>query len=216
MIGHWKLGFRIFKYIMDIFLIIFQFAILFFSIVIHEISHGSMALALGDSTAKDMGRLSFNPIKHFDLWGTFLLPIFLFISTQGRFSFGWAKPVPFNPFNLKNPKRDTGLVGLAGPLSNLIVACFFGILIRFSLFNETILSAFYLIVYLNLMLAIFNLIPIPPLDGSKILYAILPRSAEKFLFSMERYGIFFLLFILFFGGHYISIVINFLMRIIIG
>ena len=201
---------------MDIFLIIFQFVILFFSIVIHEISHGSMALALGDSTAKDMGRLSFNPIKHFDLWGTFLLPIFLFISTQGRFSFGWAKPVPFNPFNLKNPKRDTGLVGLAGPLSNLIVACFFGILIRFSLFNETILSAFYLIVYLNLMLAIFNLIPIPPLDGSKILYAILPRSAEKFLFSMERYGIFFLLFILFFGGHYISIVINFLMRIIIG
>jgi Zn-dependent protease len=201
---------------MDIFLIIFQFVILFFSIVIHEISHGSMALALGDSTAKDMGRLSFNPIKHFDLWGTFLLPIFLFISTQGRFSFGWAKPVPFNPFNLKNPKRDTGLVGLAGPLSNLIVACFFGILIRFSLFNETILSAFYLIVYLNLMLAIFNLIPIPPLDGSKILYAILPRSAEKFLFSMERYGIFFLLFVLFFGGHYISIVINFLMRIIIG
>jgi Zn-dependent protease len=201
---------------MDIFLIIFQFVILFFSIVIHEISHGSMALALGDSTAKDMGRLSFNPIKHFDLWGTFLLPIFLFISTQGRFSFGWAKPVPFNPFNLKNPKRDTGLVGLAGPLSNLIVACFFGILIRFSLFNETILSAFYLIVYLNLMLAIFNLIPIPPLDGSKILYAILPRSAEKFLFSMERYGIFFLLFVLFFGGHYISIVINFLMKIIIG
>ncbi len=201
---------------MDIFLLIFQFAILFLSIMIHEISHGSMALALGDTTAKDEGRLSFNPIKHFDLWGTFLLPILLFISTQGRFVFGWAKPVPFNPFNLKNPKKDTGLIGLAGPLSNLAVAFFFGALIRFSLFNETITSAFYLIVYLNLMLAIFNLIPIPPLDGSKILYAILPRGADRFIFSLERYGLLILLFILFFGGQYIGIVINFLMKIIVG
>lgn len=201
---------------MEAFLLIFQFAILFLSIMIHEISHGSMALALGDTTAKDEGRLTFNPIKHFDIWGTFLLPILLFISTQGRFVFGWAKPVPFNPFNLKNPKKDAGLIGLAGPLSNLAVACFFGGLIRFSLFNETITSAFYLIVYLNLMLAIFNLIPIPPLDGSKILYAILPRGADRFIFSLERYGLLILLFILFFGGQYISIVINFLMKIIVG
>ena len=86
---------------MEAFLLIFQFAILFLSIMIHEISHGSMALALGDTTAKDEGRLTFNPIKHFDLWGTFLLPIMLYIATQGSIVFGWAKPVPFNPFNLK-------------------------------------------------------------------------------------------------------------------
>lgn len=206
---------------MDIFLIIFQFAILFLSIMIHEISHGSMALALGDSTAKDMGRLTFNPIKHFDLWGTFLLPLLMLFATQGRAFFGWAKPVPFNPYNLKNPKRDAGLIGLAGPASNLVVACFFGGLIRLLPhlgvnLSSAIFVIFDLIMYLNLMLMLFNLIPIPPLDGSRILYAILPRSAEKFIFAIERYGIFFLMLIIFFGAPYLSFVINFLAKIISG
>ncbi|HNW96401.1 MAG TPA: site-2 protease family protein [Candidatus Paceibacterota bacterium] len=207
---------------MEAIIFIFQFVILFLSIMVHEISHGSVALALGDTTAKDMGRLTFNPIKHFDLWGTFLLPMLMLFATQGRAFIGWAKPVPFNPYNLKNPRRDTGLIGLAGPVSNLVIACFFGGLIRllphFGIidFGSSVISIFYLIVYLNLMLAIFNLIPVPPLDGSKILYAILPKAADKFIAVMERYGIFFLLIIVFWGAPYLSYAIDFLAKIIIG
>ena len=204
---------------METIIFIFQFIILFLSIMVHEISHGSVALALGDTTAKDMGRLTFNPIKHFDLWGTFLLPMLMLFATQGRAFIGWAKPVPFNPYNLKNPRRDAGLIGLAGPVSNLAIACFFGGLIRilshFGI-DSIIVSIFYLIVYLNLMLAIFNLIPVPPLDGSKILYAILPRGADKFIAAMERYGIFFLLIVVFWGAPYLGYVIDFLAKIIIG
>ena len=204
---------------MEAIIFIFQFIILFLSIMVHEISHGSVALALGDTTAKDMGRLTFNPIKPFDLWGTFLLPMLMLFATQGRAFIGWAKPVPFNPYNLKNPRRDAGLIGLAGPVSNLAIACFFGGLIRilshFGI-DSIIVSIFYLIVYLNLMLAIFNLIPVPPLDGSKILYAILPRGADKFIAAMERYGIFFLLIVVFWGAPYLGYVIDFLAKIIIG
>ena len=134
---------------MEAIIFIFQFIILFLSIMVHEISHGSVALALGDTTAKDMGRLTFNPIKHFDLWGTFLLPMLMLFATQGRAFIGWAKPVPFNPYNLKNPRRDAGLIGLAGPVSNLAIACFFGGLIRilshFGI-DSIIVSIFYLIV----------------------------------------------------------------------
>ena len=206
---------------MDFALLIYQFIILILAIMIHEISHGTVAYLLGDSTAKDEGRLTFNPLKHLDLWGSFLLPLTLFFLSAGRFIFGWAKPVPFNPFNLKNPKRDTGLIGLAGPLSNFLLALVFGVLIRLIVhFQMTALlnlvPFFDLIVLINLMLGVFNLVPIPPLDGSKILFSLLPRSAERFALFLEQYGIIFLFAFIFFGFQYLIPIISWLRLWIIG
>lgn len=201
--------------------LIYEFLILMFTIMIHEVSHGSMALALGDPTAKDEGRLTFNPTKHFELWGSFLLPILLFFGTSGRFIFGWAKPVPFNPYNLKNPKRDAGLIGLAGPLSNILVAVLFGVFIRLIVHFQLIgllklIPLFGLIIQINLIQAVFNLVPIPPLDGSKILFAFLPRGSERIMLFLEQYGLFLLLAFIFFGFQYLLPVIDFLYRLIIG
>jgi len=174
---------------MDFALLIFQFIILILAITIHEISHGTVAYFLGDPTAKDEGRLTFNPLKHLDLWGSFLLPLILFFLSAGQFIFGWAKPVPFNPFNFKNPKRDTGLIGLAGPLSNFLLALAFGIFIRLIVHFQiaallNLVPFFDLIVQINLMLGVFNLVPIPPLDGSKILFSLLPASAAGVMFPV--------------------------------
>ena len=122
--------------------LIFQLIILLFSVTIHEVSHGAMAYKLGDPTAKDSGRLSLNPLKHLDPFGSFLLPLFLFLVSKGSFVFGWAKPVPFNPLLLKKPKRDIGLVAFAGPAANLSLAIIFGLLLRFfsSFFNPFLIS----------------------------------------------------------------------------
>lgn len=175
--------------------IIFRIAILIMSVVIHEVSHGWMAYKLGDSTAKDCGRLTLNPIIHLDLFGSFILPVLLLISSGGQFAFGWAKPVPFNPNNLKNQKRDSALIAVAGPISNILTALFFGLIFRF--FSPILLAGskaelvfiiFQSIIAVNIILAIFNLIPIPPLDGSKILFAFLPPAAENFQHFLERYG----------------------------
>src|SRR3990170_928972 len=111
-------------------LLIFQLIVFIFSVMIHEVSHGAMALKLGDTTAKDMGRLTLNPLKHLDPFGSFLLPIMLYFLTNGAFVFGWAKPVPYDPTRLKNPLRSAGLIAAAGPGSNLVVAFVFGMLIR--------------------------------------------------------------------------------------
>ena len=149
---------------------IFQIAILLFSVVVHEVSHGAVAYALGDPTAKNEGRLTLNPLSHLDFFGSIVLPIILYM-TSG-FIFGWAKPVPYNPYNLKNQKYGPAMVGIAGPLSNLIIAVVFGFLVRFS-YALNLPQAFFeialYIVFLNLILTVFNLVPIPPLDGSNIL-----------------------------------------------
>lgn len=150
------------------------------ALTFHEFSHGYVAYKLGDSTAKDQGRLSLNPIKHIDPMGFFVL---LF------FRFGWAKPVPYNPTYFKNRKKGTLLVALAGPLSNLILA-FISISLILILRPQNIIvyTILNLLVFYNTIFAIFNLIPIPPLDGSKIFASLLPTKQELLFWRYERYG----------------------------
>jgi len=152
--------------------IFFQVIIIIFSVMVHEISHGYMAERLGDPTARMAGRLTLNPLKHLDPFGSVILPFFL--ALYAPFIFGWAKPVPYNPYNLKDPQRGGALIAAAGPLSNLIIALFFGVLIRLGEagtlpIDSNLLNLFDYIVLLNIVLGVFNLVPIPPLDGSKVI-----------------------------------------------
>ena len=201
---------------------IIQIAILIFSVVVHEVSHGYAALALGDRTAKYAGRLTLNPVNHFDPFGSFLLPLFTYFTTG--FIFGWAKPVPYNPYNLRDQKWGPAIVGAAGPLSNIFLAVFFGLLLRtassYSLAGTTILNNFMqiamFITLLNLILAVFNLVPIPPLDGSKVLFTLLPYQYRHIQAFMEQYGFMLLLAFIFFFSHWIFPVVLFLFKIITG
>jgi Zn-dependent protease len=155
---------------------IFFVLILIMSVVIHEVAHGYMATFLGDPTAKMAGRLTLNPIPHIDPLGSVIIPVILSL-IPGGIMFGWAKPVPFNPYNLKAGKWGPALVALAGPVSNLIIATFFGLAIRQASvlgLSSTMVELSGTIVVINVVLMIFNLIPVPPLDGSKVLFAVLP------------------------------------------
>ncbi len=186
--------------------VVFRLLVLLFSVVVHEVSHGAVAYALGDSTAKDAGRLTLNPIPHIDFLGSIILPLFI--------GFGWAKPVPYNPYNLRSQRWGPLMVGLAGPASNILIATFFGLLVRFHNVGPLAMldSSFFVIaqgiVVLNLGLALFNLLPIPPLDGSKALFAFLPRSMGNVEYFLERYGMLILLFVVFiFPGLILNIII---------
>lgn len=174
---------------------------LIMSIVLHEMAHGFAANSLGDPTARLQGRLSPNPLVHIDPLGSVIIPALLMISSSGIL-FGWAKPVPYNPYNLTNQKWGEALVAAAGPAINIFIALVFAILIRLAVplgLNEVFIAIAAYIVYMNILLALFNLIPFPPLDGSKILPALLPFSAklsyQSFIRMMEGYG--FLVAILF-------------------
>lgn len=172
--------------------------------MVHEVSHGAVALKLGDETAKKAGRLTLNPLKHLDPIGSFILPLSLFLFSGGRFIFGWAKPVPYDPRKLKNPRTGAGIIGAAGPLSNFVLAVVFGLFIRFLLPSQEVASVgalidlFSVIVFINLILGIFNLVPLPPLDGSNVLFAIIPEKWLGFRLFLFRYGFWFLLFFIFF------------------
>jgi Zn-dependent protease len=175
--------------------------ILFVSITFHEYAHGWMASKLGDPTPRQSGRLSLNPLVHIDPFGTIILPILLLaVSTRilGQpFALGYAKPVPINPYHFKNPKNDIALVGLSGPLMNILIAVFLSFLIRigFPLFTEALVLG----VVINLILAIFNLIPVPPLDGSKILFSFLSKKAGSEYLKLEPYGFFIIILLLLIG-----------------
>jgi Zn-dependent protease len=158
--------------------------IVFYSIIIHEVSHAWAAYALGDDSAKRAGRLSFNPLKHVDPFGTVILPLILYF-TAG-FIYGYAKPVPFNPYNFLSFKRDSGLTALAGPLSNILIAIVMAIIFHFV--PPIVQSILYYVVFLNLLLAFFNLIPVPPLDGSKVLGMVLTDEAYFKWTAQERKG----------------------------
>ena len=196
---------------------IFQLLVLLFSVIIHEASHGWAALKLGDDTAEKMGRLTLNPLPHLDIWGSILLPLFLFFSTQGRFVFGYAKPVPYNPLNLKHPARDSAIIAFSGPLANFILAIIFGLLIRIfaaTNFLNQLIPFFQVIVLINLILAIFNLTPIPPLDGSKVLFYFWhsPR-VEAFLYQFSSL---LLIFFFLFGWNLIYPIIAALFVVLTG
>src|SRR3989338_10042971 len=157
--------------------ILFMIVVLVFSVVIHEVAHGAVANALGDPTARLQGRLTLNPMAHLDWFGSVLVPL-VFFMTSG-FAFGAAKPVPYNPYNLKNQRWGPALVAVAGPFSNFVLAGVFAVLFHAVGVLQTqqgvvLAQIFGIIVFINLLLAVFNLVPIPPLDGSRVFYAFMP------------------------------------------
>jgi Zn-dependent protease len=168
---------------LDIFLLV----ILIISVVIHEVAHGYAAYMQGDPTAYYEGRLTLNPLKHIDPIGSIVVPI---ITTLAGFPFGWAKPVPFNPYNLRNQRWGELIVAIAGPLSNILIAIVFGLLVRFGIgtISPNVLAISALIILVNLSLALFNLIPVPPLDGSKVLFNLLPHRFQNIRFKLEQFS----------------------------
>jgi len=197
---------------------IISIIILIFSVILHEVSHGYMADYLGDPTARLAGRLTLNPLKHIDPVGSILVPLITYISSG--FTFGWAKPVPYNPYNLKNRRQGEFLIALAGPVSNLAIAVFFGLIIRFFMgsliVDQAVFEVLTYIVIINIVLAIFNLIPLPPLDGSKLFLAFLPNQYGRLRQVLEQFGFVFVILAAFLLWPVISPLVTFVYGAITG
>jgi len=195
--------------------------ILIFSVIIHEVSHGYMANYLGDPTARLQGRTTLNPLKHIDPVGSILVPL---ITSLAGFTFGWAKPVPFNPYNLKNRRSGEFLIALAGPASNISIAVIFSLIIRFVIANfdpnsltvNSFIQVTSYIVVINIVLAVFNLVPLPPLDGSKLLFSILPNKYVRVRHIIEAYAPIWILLVVLFLWQIISPIIPWIFGLLTG
>ena len=189
------------------------------AVTVHEASHGWLADKFGDSTARAMGRVTMNPMAHIDPVGTVILPLLL-ILTRSPYIFGWAKPVPVNPYNLRNPRKDMLWIGLAGPMANIITAVVFSLILRSGLIVAGSISQIFIVqvILINLVLAVFNLIPIPPLDGYQILSGLLPREAAISYSRIQPYGMWILIALLFLGviGLIIGSVVGILFNLLVG
>lgn len=206
---------------MTIAMTIFEFVVLIFSAVLHEVAHGYMAQHLGDDTAERAGRLTLNPLKHLDPFGSVLMPVVLYILSGGAFFFAAAKPVPYNPNNLKDPRSGAAKIALAGPATNFVLAIVFGLAVRICSYfpvSDLFLTLLALVAYVNILLGVFNLVPIPPLDGSRILFAALPQTpgtARAFYF-LERWGLLFVLIFVFFGFQLLTPILSGLFTLLTG
>ncbi len=204
---------------------------LVFAIVFHEVAHGWVAHRLGDPTAKDLGRLTLNPISHIDLFGTVIMPLLLYFSTNGQFVFGYAKPVPINPAYFRDQKKGMALTAMAGPGVNLLMAVTFSLLLRVifpameggpldELSNRVLFPVALMLCYgmlINVALAVLNLIPVPPLDGSRIVFWLLPPRQGALYYRLERYGMLILMALLIFRvlGAIIWPVVSFLLNLLL-
>ena len=200
---------------MDEITFIVSIIILIMSVVVHELSHGYVAELLGDPTPRLKGRLTLNPFKHLELFGSLIVPV---ITSMAGFTFGWAKPVQWNPYNVKNKRWGELLISIAGPLSNIFIALVFGLVVRFagpSLSISFIQIASYVIA-INIVLAVFNLIPLPPLDGSKVLFSLLPAKFLWIRETLERYSIFLFLILVFFLWRFVQPIIPWIFKVIVG
>ncbi len=201
-------------------IIAFYIIVLVFSVIVHEIAHGFVALHFGDQTAKNAGRLTLNPLRHLDPFGSILFPLLLAYAHLPVF--GWAKPVPYDPRNLRHPKKESGLIALAGPLTNLLLAAVFALIVRILIATLGVANYGPLIVLLdavvwvNIALTFFNLIPLPPLDGSGALFSLLPTSFRSVEIFMQRYGVYLLLGLIFFGLDFLGPVVNWAHQILVG
>ncbi|OIP66027.1 MAG: site-2 protease family protein [Candidatus Yonathbacteria bacterium CG10_big_fil_rev_8_21_14_0_10_43_136] len=200
--------------------IFFFLIILIFSIIIHEIAHGYMAEWFGDPTARLAGRLTLNPVPHIDPLGSIILPALMLFGSGGTFAFGWAKPVPYNPYNLSNFKWGTVAVGLAGVMANLALAIIFGLMIRYSgslgITDGAFTQMLATIVFLNIILAVFNMIPFPPLDGAKVLFAFLPIRYQYIHDYLEQNWLIFIVFVIFFAKYILLPISSFIFWLITG
>jgi len=193
---------------------IISIAILIMSAVVHEFSHGYAAYRLGDPTAQYEGRLTLNPIPHLDLFGSILLPLLLALSGS-PFVLGWAKPVPYNPYNLKNRRWGELIVAIAGPASNIVIALVAGIIFQVAPISTSAAEFLYVVVLINVLLCVFNLLPVPPLDGSKILFSLFPKAQGMRAF-LERYQFIIFIAVLFLVWETIGPIVRMITGIITG